>query len=106
MTDAIAQRGGRRLQAIGQAALPRQRHQLTLQQQQPVQAQVVQRLTGDVRGDERMSVPVAAHPGAQAEARQTLGRAQQRRVEAEMLPGLAQPADPAPAARPGNTVYR
>ena len=55
-----------------------------------MQPQVIERLPSHIRGDERMAVPIAADPGADAEARQTLGPAQQRRVESEMLPGLAQ----------------
>ena len=52
MADAIAQRRRRLLHAIGEARLPGQPHQLMLEQEQAVEAQVLQRLTRDLRGDE------------------------------------------------------
>ena len=73
-SDAAAQRRRRRLEAIRQARLPAERHELTLQQQQPVQAQILERLPRDIRRHQRMPVLIAAHPGAQTALRQLLRR--------------------------------
>jgi hypothetical protein len=69
MADAIAQRCRRLLRAIGEARLPSQSHQLMLEEKQAVEAQVLQRLTRDLRGHERVTVSVAANPRTQAELR-------------------------------------
>ena len=82
----------RLLEAIGEARLPSQPHQLTLEQQQAVEAQVFQRVTRDLCRDEGVTVAVAAHPGAQAELGQILRRAEAVGVEPHVGPRLAQPA--------------
>ncbi len=55
-----------------------------------MKAQVVERLARDLRGDEGVTVAIAAHPCAQREVREARGRAQQLGVESHVRPRLAQ----------------
>ncbi len=57
-----------------------------------MQAQIVQRLAGDVRGHQRMTIAIAAHPGAQSKPRKALRCLEPRGVETQMRPRLTQTA--------------
>ena len=88
----LGENARRLLEQDGKAHARAELLQMVAQHSESVQTVIVEAVGGDLRGDERMAVAIATHPGAEAQARQDARMVDLPRVESGCFPRFTQAA--------------